>query len=304
MGRMKVKNIAFSGFAAAILATGMANADVPKIASQAYVDRVDAKVTELNTDLTTNYTTTEGLGGVISEALKSNNSTISQALEANISKALKDGSAEISAAMDENIKKALESNDSAIAGALEAKEDTSNKVNAINAAAISNADAYPTAGAVASYIDDKVTNGLEVNADKIAEGAVTTDKIAAGAVTTAKIDNGAVTADKLADDSVTTDKIVDRSVTADKLSEALNEKIDAAQTSADVSTAIAAAVTADGALKDALDAKVTAAQVTTAIETYTIPVPPAICTAVSKRCLLSVGPDNKLTWIDVTDPAD
>lgn len=67
---MKVKNIAFSGFAAAILATGAANA-APQIASKTYVDnKVKTDVNALQTTIENNYTKTEQLPGTIVTEIK------------------------------------------------------------------------------------------------------------------------------------------------------------------------------------------------------------------------------------------
>lgn len=66
---MKVKNIAFSGFAAAILATGAANA-APQIASKTYVDsKVKTDVETLQTTIENNYTKTEQLPGVVTSTV-------------------------------------------------------------------------------------------------------------------------------------------------------------------------------------------------------------------------------------------
>lgn len=148
---MKVRNVAFSGFAAAILATGVAHAATPtaQIASRAYVDRVDEKVTELNTtvetlntNLTDNYTTTEDLGGVI----------------------------------DANIADALDSDNSAISQALADKEDSKNKVEKITDTNKDSTTEFPTVGAVTEYTKQEIDNAL---ADGVAieDGSITAEKL-------------------------------------------------------------------------------------------------------------------------------
>lgn len=82
---MKVKNIAFSGFAAAILATGAASA-APQIASKQYVDdKVKTDVQTLQTTIENNYTKTEQLQDVIvnniTNELKSENSELKTAID-------------------------------------------------------------------------------------------------------------------------------------------------------------------------------------------------------------------------------
>lgn len=88
---MKVKNIAFSGFAAAVmLSAGVANAaTTTQIASKTYVDNtvgaVDDKVTTLNTTLTEQYTKTNDMGTVINQnitnAINNENGAIKTALD-------------------------------------------------------------------------------------------------------------------------------------------------------------------------------------------------------------------------------
>ena len=84
---MKVKNIAFSGFAAAILAMGAANAAaVPQIASKSYVDsKIDSDVQTLRETIENNYTTTEELTDIIvnniTNELTNDDGALKEALE-------------------------------------------------------------------------------------------------------------------------------------------------------------------------------------------------------------------------------
>lgn len=82
---MRVKNIAFSGFAAAVLAVGAAGAataDTPKIASKAYVDRVQTSVDNLQQTIENQYTPTEDLAGVIATELQKDDSELKAVLDA------------------------------------------------------------------------------------------------------------------------------------------------------------------------------------------------------------------------------
>jgi hypothetical protein len=64
-----------------------------------------------------------------------------------------------------------------------------------------------------------LVNSTGLDADNLADGAVTTAKLASSAVETAKIADLNVTAGKLAADSVTTAKIVDSNVTTAKIAD-------------------------------------------------------------------------------------
>ena len=175
---MKVKNIAFSGFAAAILATGAANA--AEIASKAYVDRVDSKVIDLgttvenlgttvqtlNTNLTENYTTTENLGDVITT----------------------------------NITTALTAEDGAISKALAGKIGVDEKTSTFTDA---DENKIPTVGAVTAYAQQEISKVIGedgIGTNQIGQGAVESGNLADNAVTTPKIADKNVTADKLSDE--------------------------------------------------------------------------------------------------------
>lgn len=217
---MKVKNIAFSGFAAAILAMGAAQADVPQIASKSYVDvkvgavgdsvdELTTNVTNLTTNLEENYTTTENLGDVITT----------------------------------NITNALESDDSKISQALAGKVDSSEKTSTI--AEGTDEAKIPTVGAVTAYTQQAISDtiGEGIDSTQIAAGAVITNAIADGAVTTPKIADKNVTTEKLSDelnakiDAAQTaedvSKAIAGAVTADgALKDALAEKVTSTQVTA------------------------------------------------------------------------
>ena len=289
---MKVKNIAFSGFMGAILAMGAANA-APSIASKQYVDdsvgAVSTSVSTLSKNLTDNYTTTDGLGGVITT---------------NITNSIASG---------------------AIKTALDDKENTANKVGTVTEDNKASDTLFPTVGAMTQYtqkaIADAVDAGIDVNTDQIAAGAITEEKLQDGAVTTPKIAENAVTAqkiaagaveagkiaenavtaqkiaagavetEKIAENAVTTQKIADKAVTTEKLADDIATKINAAQTAADVTQAISDAITEpNGAIKQVMDTK--------------IPKPEGTCVTESGRCVLSVDTAGNFTWIDVTAPLD
>lgn len=74
---MKVKNIAFSGFAAAILATGAANAAVTEIASKGYVD---GKVTDTLQKVSNTYISKDDLGSSVGDILKDEESDLAKEL--------------------------------------------------------------------------------------------------------------------------------------------------------------------------------------------------------------------------------
>lgn len=76
-------------------------------------------------------------------------------------------------------------------------------------------DKYPSAKAVVDWVSNTVTEGIEINTDKIQNGAITTEKIG----------DDAVTADKIAPDAVGNEQIADGAVSSDKLDETLAGQI-------------------------------------------------------------------------------
>ena len=223
---MKRRNIAFSGFMAAILlGAGAANAATTQIASRQYVD---AAVDEIQTDI-------DALDTVVNDP--------DGGLAAQVQGAVDKADAASSAV--EQLGSELDSKlDSATADAT--YEKISNRTQELTAD--TSAAMYPTVGAVRNYVQTEVSglsslpvdpgkmndNSLEgsklkdgaVTTDKIANDAVTSDKIADGAVGSEHIQTGAVGSDEIADGSVTGADIANGTISADKLDSALNTKID------------------------------------------------------------------------------
>lgn len=169
---MRIKNIAFSGFALAVVMTSAAHAvdaTEAKIASQAYVDRM---VGGVSTTLTENYTNNTNLGDTIVNKITAE----------------------------------LDRDDSAISQALAEKEDSANKVSEITDSNKDSEKVFPTVGAVTQYLQGVLTDGVTV---KVEAGSVNTLELADGAVTTPKLADDAVTTVKIADKNVTAEKLSD-----------------------------------------------------------------------------------------------
>jgi len=341
---VKVKNIAFSGFAAAILAAGAANA-APQIASKQYVDdKVKADVQTLQTNIENNYTTTEQLGTVI-------NQNITEAITADDG-ALKTELGKKQDALTEAQMSAVDSGITAadVAQITTNKDDIAKKADKLTVTA-------EQAGNVAT-VDDKgqyqvgtikaadlVTN--ETVTSKITEALNSDDSVKE--IITTIVSNGEVVTDA-----------INQSVESGTLKTELDKKANKITVSADqvgniatldangqyqvgdvkasdlatadsVSTAIADAVKDGGAVDAAVDTKINTelaeggainaalADKANAEDVYTkeaadalfdtkIPVPSEACQADSGRCVLSVvkGSDGKsgLSWIDVTSPLE
>jgi len=309
---MKVKNIAFSGFAAAILAAGAANAaTVPQIASKQYVDtKVKTDVDTLQTTIENTYTKTEDLGTVI-------NQNITNAMTADDG-ALKTALEGKQDALDETQMDAVNSgittddvaqitqnkNDIAL------KENKSNKQNVIDDTNKNSADLFPTIGAVVSYTNAEITklstDGLPVNPAKITDGTIAAEKL-----TKELQDEIAGKADKI---TVTTEQVGNiATLDADGQYQVGELKAADLATKDSVTNAITNAVTDNEALKGALADKANADDVYTKTEIdnqfdNTIPRPEGACAADSGRCVLSVatGEDGitGLQWLDITKPVE
>lgn len=323
---MKIKNIAFSGFMAAImLSTGAAMA-APQIASKAYVDNkstsaataavtaalnengaiktaLDAKadastVAEVKTTAETANTTATAAKAT-AEANKRAIENEQTGLAA--TKKVADDAAAAAAAADTKAGSAQEAAAAAQATAnaaatkteltngLALKEDTSNKTGNITTDNQNSASLFPTIGAVTEWTNNKITelskSGLPVNPDNINDNSIGGSKLSNGAVSTEKIADGAVT--------------------EGKLSTELAGKVNNAQTSEQVSAAIA------GAIKDKADKAttlagygITDAMTETEIKGYAVPKPGDDCKAESGRCVLSVDTAGLPYWMDVTKPID
>lgn len=156
---MKVKNIAFSGFMAAILMGAVATpADAVSVASKEYVD---ARETAINTNLTQNYLTTQVAG-----------ETYVTKTDAEAFQDADDVSNAITSAV---------TNNEALAGALAGKEDTTNKVNEITEENKSDTTKYPSLKAISGYVT-KIAQGEIGTLGALASmNEITDDEVAADA---------------------------------------------------------------------------------------------------------------------------
>lgn len=323
---MKIKNIAFSGFMAAImLSTGAAMA-APQIASKAYVDNkstsaataavtaalnengaiktaLDAKadastVAEVKTTADTAKTTADEAKAT---ADANKNAIENEQTGLAATKKVADDAAAAAAAADTKAGEAKTAAAAAQATAdaaatkteltngLALKEDTSNKTGSITAENQSSASLFPTIGAVTEWTNKKIADlsdtGLPVNPDNINDNSIDG----------AKLSNGAVT----------TEKIADGAVTEGKLSTELAGKVNNAQTSEQVSAAIADAIKDKADKATTLEGYgITDAMTETEIKGYAVPKPSTECTAESGRCVLSVDTAGLPYWMDVTKPID
>lgn len=323
---MKIKNIAFSGFMAAImLSTGAAMA-APQIASKAYVDTKSASVAAAAVDsaLQENGAIKSALDAkadksaveevkTTADTAKSTADEAKTTADANKSaieneqtglaatKKVADDAAAAAAAADTkagNAQTAAEAaqatadaaaTKTALTNGLALKEDTANKTGNITTDNQNSASLFPTIGAVTEWTNNKITelskSGLPVNPDNINDNSIGGSKLSNGAVSTEKIADGAVT--------------------EDKLSTELAGKVNNAQTSEQVSAAIA------NAIKDKADKAttlagygITDAMTETEIKGYAVPKPGDDCKAESGRCVLSVDTSGSPYWMDVTKPID
>ena len=258
---MKRRNIAFSGFMAAILlGAGAANAATTQIASRQYVD---AAVDEIQTDidaLDAVVNDPEGLAAQVQGAVDKADAASSavEQLGTDVG-ALKTTVGDEAAGLVKDVDD-LQGQVGALDTELDSKLDSAtadgkyevltNKATEINVGNQSSPSAYPSVGAIVQWTNQKIADlsdtGLPVNPGNINDNSIAGSKLANGAVTTDKIANDAVTSDKIADDAVGsehiqtgavgTDAIADGSVTgadiangtisADKLDTALNAEID------------------------------------------------------------------------------
>ena len=109
-------------------------------------------------------------------------------------------------------------------------------------------DKYPSAKAVVDWVSNTVTEGIEINTDKIQNGAITTDKLGNGAVTGDKIGADAVNGDKIADDSIGAEHIKDGAVGSDAIA-------DGSVTGTDIADGTISAGKLDTALNAEIDGK-------------------------------------------------
>lgn len=121
-------------------------------------------------------------------------------------------------------------------------------------------DKYPSAKAVVDWVSNTVTEGIEINTDKIQNGAITTDKLGNGAVTGGKIGADAVNGDKIADDSIGAEHIKDGAVNSDAIA-------DGSVTSTDIADGTISADNLDTALNAEIDGKEDKSNKATVIDT-------------------------------------
>ena len=126
-------------------------------------------------------------------------------------------------------------------------EVLSNKTNDL-ATDAGSTDKYPSAKAVVDWVSNTVTEGIEINTDKIQNGAITTDKLDDGAVTGGKIGADAVNGDKIADDSIGAEHIKDGAVNSDAIA-------DGSVTGTDIADGTISADNLDTALNAEIDGK-------------------------------------------------
>lgn len=325
---MKIKNIAFSGFMAAImLSTGAAMA-VPQIASKAYVDNKSADAAtkavtaalenengaiktalankaDVSTvaEVKTTAETAKSTADAAKETAAANKSAIeNEQTGLAATKKVADAAATAAAAADTKAGNAQTAAEAAqatadaaatkteVTSSLALKEDTSNKTGSITAENQSSASLFPTIGAVTEWTNNKIAD-LNKTGLPINPGNINDNSIGGS-----KLSNGAVS----------TEKIADGAVTEAKLSTELAGKVNNAQTSEQVSAAIV------DAIKDKADKATTLAgygikdaMTETEIKSYAIPKPEGTCENSVNRCVLSVDTTNgqtKMVWMDVTSP--
>ena len=315
---MKNKNIAFSGFMAAImLSTGAAMA-APQIASRAYVDNKSAAAataavtaalenengaiktalaTKADASTVADVKTTADAAKATADANKSAIENEETGLAA--TKTVADNAATAAAAAANKADTAQAAAEAAqatadaaatkteVTNSLALKEDTSNKTGSITTENQNSASLFPTIGAVTEWTNKKIADlsdtGLPVNPDNISDNSIDGAKLSNGAVITEKIADGAVTEGKLSTELATK---VNNAQTSEQVSEAI---ADAIKNKADKATTLAGY-----GIKDAMTK--------TEIEGYAVPKPSTVCTAESGRCVLSVDTDGLPYWMDVTSP--
>lgn len=265
---MKVKNVAFSGVAAAMMLSagiGAAAAAAPQIASKQYVDnKVATDVQTLQTTIENNYTKTEQLQDVIvtniTNELQSENSELKTA----IGEALDTKADAATVTQIQNNVNTMATTVQNLEADVAGKADKL-KGEAIKAGNIATIDANGNyvAGTVAAAdlvtnatVTEKITSALEGN-ESVKE------------IITTIVSNGDVVTDA-----------IDTSIASGTLKTELDKKANAA----DVYT------------KTETDAK---------IIDLAIPKPQGACASESGRCVLSVDTTgNSLMWLDVTAPLE
>ena len=328
---MKVKNVIFSGFMAAILmsATGTASAAI-SVASQGYVDaQVDAVEASVSntyltkTDAADTYLTETQVTEQITNVVGTTESGILADVAANKSAI---------AALDDTY-----ATDTALSDGLNLKEDSANKTTAITDENKTSQTLFPTLGAITSYTDQKVADIVAGDMKDALDAYATTQDVAddiADALNTAQgyadaAEAAAIAAAKTAgdaaydvkgaaDDALTaakayTDELANGQVKTNKDSiESINTTLGSMATSETVTALTDRVGTAESDI-DALQAKDTelAADIATnaqgiadnksAIEQFeeAYIAKPAACQ--NTYCVLSVNGET-ISWMPLTEP--
>ncbi len=232
---MKRRNIAFSGFMAAILlGAGAANAATTQIASRQYVD---AAVDEIQTDIDALDTVVNdpesGLAAQVQGAVDKADAASSavEQLGTDVD-ALKTTVGNEAAGLVKDVDD-LQGQVGALGSELDSKLDSAtaattyevltNKAPSITAENQSSSSAYPSVGAIVEWTNQKISElsdtGLPVNPGNINDNSIAGSKLENGAVTTDKIANDAVTSDKIADDAVGSEHIQTGAVGSDAIAD-------------------------------------------------------------------------------------
>ena len=231
---MKRRNIAFSGFMAAILlGAGAANAATTQIASRQYVD---AAVDEIQTDidaLDAVVNDPEGLAAQVQGAVDKADAASSavEQLGTDVG-ALKTTVGDEAAGLVKDVDD-LQGQVGALDTELDSKLDSAtadgkyevltNKATEINVGNQTSGTSYPSVGAIVQWTNKKISElsdtGLPVNPGNINDNSIAGSKLENGAVTTDKIANDAVTSDKIADDAVGSEHIQTGAVGSDAIAD-------------------------------------------------------------------------------------
>ena len=261
---MKRRNIAFSGFMAAILlGAGAANAATTQIASRQYVD---AAVDEIQTDVgeldTVVNDPESGLAAQVQGAVEKADAASSavEQLGTDVG-ALKTTVGDEAVGLVKDVDD-LQGQVGALDTELDSKLDSAtadgkyevltNKATEINDGNQSSPSAYPSVGAIVEWTNQKISElsdtGLPVNPGNINDNSIAGSKLENGAVTTDKIANDAVNGDKIADDSIGAEHIADGAVGSDAIA-------DGSVTGADIANGTISADKLDTALNAEIDGK-------------------------------------------------
>lgn len=261
---MKRRNIAFSGFMAAILlGAGAANAATTQIASRQYVD---AAVDEIQTDVDALDTVVNdpesGLAAQVQGAVEKADAASSavEQLGTDVG-ALKTTVGDEAAGLVKDVDD-LQGQVGTLGTELDSKLDSAtadgkyevltNKATEINDGNQSSSSAYPSVGAIVEWTNQKISElsdtGLPVNPGNINDNSIAGSKLENGAVTTDKIANDAVNGDKIADDSIGAEHIADGAVGSDAIA-------DGSVTGADIANGTISADKLDSALNAKINGK-------------------------------------------------